>query len=100
MKNYSETLRRHRRIAILRHLHQSVEYTSNVSILADVLCGLGITSTRDQVVTEIVWLGENDFVEFTDHGAGFFVVVATGRGIEIATNRATHPGIQRPSAGF
>ncbi|WP_194094825.1 VpaChn25_0724 family phage protein [Marivivens aquimaris] len=100
MSNFAEALQQHRRLAILRHLENCPEYTCNISILTDVLYSLGIPSTRDQTITDVMWLNENSFVTATDHGAGFFVVVATGRGIEIAKNRATHPGIQRPSAGF
>lgn len=95
MSEYAETLRRHRRLAILRHLERCAEYTSNASILTDVLQGVGVGSTRAQVVTEIAWLAENGFVEATDRG-DFVVVVATLRGVEIAQGVATHPDIQRP----
>ncbi len=96
MNDYAETLRRHRRIAILRHLEACAEYTSNASILQSVLMGVGVTSTRDQVVTELSWLREQGFVEYEDR-ADFLVVSATGRGVEIARGLATHPEIQRPS---
>jgi hypothetical protein len=95
MTDYSDSLRRHRRIAILRHLEASVEYTSNAAILQDVLAGVGLPSTRDQVVTEIGWLVEQGFAK--THGDGFLVVAATLRGAEIARGIATHPEIQRPS---
>ena len=94
--SYSETIRKHRRLAILRHLEACVDYTSNASILVDVLDGVGVTSTRDQVITELAWLKENGFVAYEDR-AEFIVVEATRRGVEIATGRATHPEIQRPS---
>ncbi|WP_158971974.1 VpaChn25_0724 family phage protein [Chachezhania sediminis] len=97
MTAYNETLRKHRRLAILRHLEACMDYTSNASILTDVLDGVGVTSSRDQVVTELAWLKENGFVTFEDAGA-FLVVEATARGVEIARGRALHPEIQRPSA--
>lgn len=97
MSNYNAMLRRHRRLAILRHLEACSDYTSNASILTDVLDGVGVTSSRDQVVTELAWLRENDFVTYEDR-TDFIVVEATGRGIEIARGRAVHPEIQRPSA--
>lgn len=96
MTPYGETIRKHRRLAILRHLEGCSDYTSNASILVDVLDGVGVASSRDQVVTELAWLKENGFVTYTDTGA-FVVVEATGRGVEIARGRATHPDIQRPS---
>ncbi|MFN4191828.1 MAG: hypothetical protein ACK4FR_02700 [Tabrizicola sp.] len=92
--DYQETLRRHRRLAILRHLEASPEYTSNASILQDVLASVGLRSTRDQVTTEIVWLQEQGFL--LADGDGFLVVTATARGAEIARGVATHPEVQRP----
>lgn len=97
MSSYHETLRKHRRLAILRHLEACMDYTSNASILTDVLDGVGVTSSRDQVVTELAWLRENGFVQYDDTG-DFLVVEATGRGAEIARGRAVHPEIQRPNA--
>lgn len=97
MTTYLDTLRKHRRLAILRHLEACMDYTSNASILTDVLDGVGVTSSRDQVVTELAWLRENGFVSFDDAG-DFLVVEATERGVEIARGRSMHPDIQRPSA--
>lgn len=93
--SYANEVRKHRRLSILRFLKDSPEYTSNASLLSDVLRGLGVNSTFDQVVTELTWLQEQDFVRFDPH-ATYPVVTATGRGIEIAAGIATHPEIQRP----
>lgn len=95
MTDYPETLSRHRRIGILRYLEMAPHYSSNSSILADVLHGLGLTSTHDQVVTELTWLKEQGYLLIEDLG-GIVVATATPRGVEIATGAATHPGIQRP----
>ncbi len=95
MSDYGESLRRHRRLAILRHLEACSEYTSNASILTDVLRGVGVTSTRSQVITELVWLRENGFITSVDQG-DFVIASATGSGIEIAQGVAVHPEIQRP----
>lgn len=95
MSDYAATLRKHRRLGILRHLERCSDFTSNASILVDVLRGVGVTSTRSQVITELSWLAENGFVENTD-GGDFVITTATERGIEIAQGSATHPDIQRP----
>lgn len=95
MSDYHATLRKHRRLAILRHLERCSEFTSNASILVDVLRGVGVTSTRSQVITELAWLAENGFVENDDRG-DFVITTATERGVEIAQGQATHPDIQRP----
>ncbi|QFQ88254.1 hypothetical protein F8A10_12110 [Paracoccus kondratievae] len=98
MNDYAQTLRRHRRLAILRFLEASPTYTSNVSILTDVLNsdGIGIDTSRDQTATELAWLAETGFVTLTGQ-PDFLVVTATSRGVDIALGRATHPDIQRPS---
>lgn len=96
MSDYAATVRKHRRLAILRHLADCAEYTGNASILQDVLRGVGLPSTRDQVVTELAWLKEQGFVSYQD-AAEFIVVTATARGVELAKGIATHPEVQRPS---
>jgi hypothetical protein len=96
MTDYVKTLAKHRRLAILRHLEAIPEYTGNASILQDVLKGLGLASSRDQIVTELSWLREQGLVEF-DPRAEFVVVSATARGVDIARGLATHPDIQRPN---
>lgn len=95
MTDYSDVVRRHRRLAILRHLEACGDYTSNGSILQSVLIGVGVPTTRDQVVTELAWLREQGLVEYEDR-SDFIVVSATARGVEIARGIATHPDIQRP----
>ncbi|EEW60162.1 hypothetical protein [Tritonibacter mobilis] len=96
--SYADELRKHARIAILRFLEDAPKYTSNVSMLATQLPRVGIAFTRDQVTTEAHWLAEQGLVEVEDH-AGFLVVVATTRGVEIAQGIARHPDIQRPRPG-
>ncbi|MFN3938719.1 MAG: hypothetical protein ACK4KW_14215 [Gemmobacter sp.] len=89
------TLRRHRRLAILRHLRECAGYTANGSILYDVLNGVGVTSTHDQLTTELVWLRDQGMVEIEDLGFAL-LATATTRGIEIAAGLASHPDVQRP----
>lgn len=98
MTEYEATLRKHRRLAILRFLEKSHTFTSNVSILTDVLNSntIGIDTTRDQTTTELAWLAENGFVTLAGQ-SDFWVATATARGVEIALGRARHPEVQRPS---
>lgn len=93
--SYVDDVRKHRRLAILRHLEACSEYTSNVSILTDVLRGVGIQSTRSQVITELSWLRENGMISTVDQG-DFVVATASTSGVEIAQGVATHPEIKRP----
>lgn len=98
MTDYHQTLSRHRRLAILRFLEQSPTFTSNVSILTDVLNSnaIGIDTSRDQTTTELAWLAEQGLVTLGGQPE-FRVATATARGADIALGRATHPDVQRPS---
>lgn len=98
MTSYAETLSRHRRLAILRHLEALPDYTSNASILRDVCDGVGVTSNTDQILADIAWLAEQGLVTRVEHGT-YTVATATVRGCEVARGDATHPGVQRPSPG-
>lgn len=93
--SYAEELREHARIAILRMLEDAPRYTSNVSMMADLLMRYGIGYTRDQITGEIAWLREQGLVTYEDH-SGFLVVTATVRGVEVAQGIVSYPGIQRP----
>lgn len=90
----SEIMSEHRRCAILRHLAEASGHVSNISILADVCTGLGVSTSRDQCQTEAHWLSEQGLVLIT---AGDFVIEATARGIDVAQGRARVPGIKRPT---
>ncbi|MCT4554648.1 MAG: hypothetical protein N4A53_08175 [Pelagimonas sp.] len=96
---YKEELQQHARLAILRMLEDAPKYTSNVSIMADLLPRFGISYTRDQVETEVTWLAEQGLVE-VENLKGFLVVTATVKGAEIARGITTHPKIQRPRPGI
>ena len=95
MSNYTSTLSKHRRLAILKFLADSPEYTSNASILVEICNQFGVTSTRDQVAGDIAWMSENGMVTYEDH-SGFLVATITERGSEIARGKARHEGVQRP----
>lgn len=96
MTDYAETtLREHRRLAILTHLEGCAEYTGNAAILLDVLRGVGVSTTADQLLTELHWLKEQGLVT-GDVAEPFAVVSATVRGVEIARGQATHPAVRRP----
>ena len=98
MSDYATTLKKHRRLTILRFLKDCGDYTSNASILSDVCNGMGVNSTRDQITTELAWLKEQGFVTLDDKDS-FIVVEATQAGLDIADGRARHPDIQRPRPG-
>lgn len=85
----------HRRLAILRHLSDVSEYTSNGSILIDIMRGLGIATTDGDMTSALIWLDDNDLIERVDHGH-VVIATATARGIDVAKGIVTYPGVQRP----
>jgi hypothetical protein len=96
MNSYDAFTRKHRRLSILRVLEGAASYRSNEAILTQMANAFGITSTRDQVRTEIAWLQEAGFITSEDI-AGLMIATATTRGVEIAQGIASHPDIARPS---
>ncbi len=48
--SYETTLEAHRRLAVLTHLAECLDYASNSEILLDVCNGLGITTSRDRMI--------------------------------------------------
>jgi hypothetical protein len=96
MSDYGQMIRKHRRLAILRFLKDCDGYAANGSILRDVLNGVGVSSTADQVTTELAWLREQGMISLDDLGS-LMLATATTRGVEIAQGLASHPDIQRPS---
>lgn len=97
--SYSELIRRDRRRDILKFLEDCPEYTSNGEVILSVLNGLGVGTTRDQLMGELAWLAEQGLVAL-DAVSGFPVVTATGRGLEVARGIARHPEVSRPRPRF
>ena len=98
MTGYSSTLRKHARLAILRFLEDAPQHTSNASMLAELLPGVGVVYTRDQIVTELTWLKDQGFVELDDLGS-VLVAEATERGVEIANGVGRHPEFAKRRPG-
>lgn len=94
--NYAEHLSQHRRITILRILERSPGYKANESILCDSLNALGVTSTRDQVRTELAWLADQGLLT-TEDLQGLSIATVTERGFDVARGLSTVPGVPRPS---
>ena len=97
MNDYADTtLREHRRLHILQQLESAAEYASNSETILDILRGAKLSTTRDQLVTELAWLKEQGFVAVDGLDGDFVGVTATVRGVEVARGQAFHPGVRRP----
>jgi hypothetical protein len=91
----ADLIRRDRRRDILAFLDDCAEYTSNGENILSVLNGIGMKTTRDQLIGELAWLVEQGFV-VVEESSGFSVVSATQRGVEVARGIARHPEVSRP----
>lgn len=94
--SFADVLAEHTRLAILRLLEQAPGYAANDSILLSGLEAVGLRCTRDQVKVHVAWLGEQGLVtsETVSH---LVVATLTTRGLDVASGRATVPGVKRPS---
>ncbi len=95
--NYTAHFARHVRLAILRLLVEAPGYALNSSILVDAVGALGLAASRDQIRGEIAWLAEQGLVTADELPGGLVVATLTERGSDVASGRATVPGVQRPT---
>ena len=93
--SYASMVEQHRRRAILGHLAGCMDYTSNDEILFDVVNGLGITTSRDQLAASLSWLAEAALLTQEQASGDLALLRATARGADVAAGRAHHPGVRR-----
>lgn len=97
MSQFSDFLRQDQRLVMLRLLAELPGYTSNSSVLVQLLEQFGHVMTRDQVKTELAWLAEQGLVT-TDDAGSVLMAKITERGADVAAGRARQPGVKRPGA--
>jgi Fe2+ or Zn2+ uptake regulation protein len=95
--SYQQHFARHLRLTILRLLAEAPGYALNSSILTDAVEAVGLAASRDQVRGEIAWLAEQGLAEASELPGGLIVAKLTERGGDVASGRATVPGVQRPT---
>lgn len=98
MSNLTEMLHEDQRLVILRLL-ENIGFTANDSVLEMGLRQFGHRVTRDQVRGELQWLAEQGLITIEVIAGRVHVATLTDRGAEVATGRAHHPGVRRPSPG-
>lgn len=97
MSKFSEFIRPDQRLVILRLLSELPAYTSNSSVIAQLLSQFGHAMSRDQVKTEIWWLAEQGLLE-VDEAESVLVVKLTERGADVVAGRTRVPGVKKPGA--
>jgi hypothetical protein len=95
--SYEVLLRQDRRLTILKTLSTSPGKAANESQLERMCNALKVASSRNQVRTEMLWLGQQGFVEIEDF-EGVLLATATDEGVKIAEGLFTHPDITEPAA--
>lgn len=99
MSKYADFLREDQRLALLRLLAEMPSYRSNSSVLVSVMRTWGHDMSRDQVKTELTWLGEQGLLKVEDNLETVLVVALTERGADVSAGRVTQPGVKRPGPG-
>ncbi|PWR23367.1 hypothetical protein [Zavarzinia compransoris] len=96
MQEIAQAWTAHLRVTLLRVLEGLPERAANESILADAVAAYAIMATRDQIRGQIVWLAEQGLLR-TEEIGGLTLATLTQRGVDVASGRASHPGVKRPS---
>lgn len=97
MSEFATFLVEDQRLVLLRILRELPGYQSNSSVLCSCLERYGHMLSRDQVKTQLVWLGEQGLLDIQDLGS-VLVATLTERGADVATGRARAHGVKRPGA--
>lgn len=95
--NYAEYFTGHLRLTILKILLEASAYSANDSILHMAVEGMGLSTTRDRVRTELVWLEEQQLITRGQPHPEVTVACLTQRGHDAASGKTVIPGVQRPS---
>lgn len=97
MSKYADYLAEDMRLVMLRILNEMPAYSSNSSILGNVLGRFGHHPSRDHITTQLHWLAEQNLISIEDV-SGVLVCRLTERGQDVATGRTTVPGVKKPGA--
>ncbi|WP_414499158.1 ArsR family transcriptional regulator [Stenotrophomonas maltophilia] len=95
---FAERMREDRRLVLLRLLVEQNGYRANSSTLHAGLDHLAVAATRDDVLTDLTWLGEQGLVRTSEAVPGVLVAQLTQRGQDTANGMTSVPGVRRPSA--
>ncbi|HDS1522152.1 hypothetical protein A7X89_11150 [Stenotrophomonas maltophilia] len=97
-KTFAERMREDRRLVLLRLLAEQNGYRANSSTLHAGLHHMAVAGSRDDVLTDLTWLGEQGLLRVSEAVPGVLVAELTQRGQDVATGMTSVPGVRRPSA--
>lgn len=94
----AEFEKKERRLVILRLLAEDSDYRAPSSILESGLDVYALSTSRDNLHTELHWLQEQSLVTLEEVST-IFVATLTQRGLDVSKGLATVPGVKRPGPG-
>lgn len=97
---FAEAETQDRRRVLLRGLQAASQYRANGLLLRHYAEAVGgHAASADRIAGDLAWLGEQGLVEL-EQLQGVDVATLTERGLDVATGRATVPGVARPQPGY
>lgn len=96
-KTFAERMLEDRRHLLLKTLSEQNAYRANVNMLHAVLHMIGITVSKDAVMTYVYWLKEQHLLSLEEIIPGVTVATLTARGQDVVTGAAFVPGVSKPS---
>lgn len=96
--SFETTLTEDRRLTLLKALEAAVQYRANAFLLRRYCDTLGHTVSADRIEQDVAWLREQGLVTVLQP-EGVTVATLTARGLDVASGRATVPGVARPQPG-
>lgn len=94
--SYAKLEAEHIRLAILQVLQQDTDYAHNEHILLGALDQLGHHLSQDRLRAECHWLAALGLIEVDQVARSVWVMRLARPGYDIATGRATVPGVAHP----
>lgn len=94
--DFAGLMSRHRRLVLLRGLASAPNYSANESILTGICDQWRVTSTRDQVRTDLGWLSDQGMVVNEIIG-DYLISTLTQAGHDVAAGKRVHPDIEKPA---
>jgi hypothetical protein len=99
MNQTNDIYLKNRRLAALKALLDAPGYEMNASVLQSILRNLtGFRMTRDMVLNELLWLGEQGLVHVKQASDDMPVTIVklTERGMYVALGEVRAEGVDRP----
>lgn len=87
-----------RRLTILRALESAAQYRANAMLLRRYCDHMGHVVSADKISADLAWLAEAELLTL-ERQPEITIATLTTRGLDVATGRAVHPGVQRPAPG-